>query len=453
MSTKNVVVVGAGCAGLSATYTLRKNGINVITFEASDVVGGRCRTVMEDGYEFMSGAGSTEPQWSTTCQYLQELGLLDRVYSIQKQRYGFVRNGKVRTIFIGGNLRETIKALPENIKFFFTGIPWKTYPQILKVFAALNKYMKLVDTKNHNFDALAEISNMSTEEFVLKHGGREALEWVFHPFLSTMVLARPKDISIAHPISLFSLMKGMQSMKGGMGSITAGLYENVKDCIRLNTPVNKVVINDNKVVGVETKDGFVPADQVICAVDAVLAGQLVPDLPESMRRSLETCKYSSTYYYQFGLEKPLVENTDTPFYLVMIPASEQTILDFASLGHPSNDKPIVIAPTRGWEDEKLTQMSEEERRRLVISEVQKICPAFPDEPKITKVFRWDRAINLESPGQFVAIQDLLKNHARDVRGLYLSGEYLFLIASTEGALATGKEAAEMAIDDLIHERL
>jgi protoporphyrinogen/coproporphyrinogen III oxidase len=73
-----------------------------------------------------------------------------------------------------------------------------------------------------------------------------------------------------------------------------------------------------------------------------------------------------------------------------------------------------------------------------------------DEPKITKVFRWDRAINLESPGQFVAIQDLLKNHARDVRGLYLSGEYLFLIASTEGALATGKKAAEMAVDDLIH---
>ena len=132
MSTKNVVVIGAGCAGLSATYTLRKNGINVITFEASDVVGGRCRTVMEDGYEFMAGAGSTEPQWPTTYQYLQELGLLDRVYSIQKQRYGFVRNGKVRTILIGGNLRETIKALPENIKFFFTGIPWKTYPQILK---------------------------------------------------------------------------------------------------------------------------------------------------------------------------------------------------------------------------------------------------------------------------------------------------------------------------------
>jgi len=37
---------------------------------------------------------------------------------------------------------------------------------------------------------------------------------------------------------------------------------------------------------------------------------------------------------------------------------------------------------------------------------------------------------------------------RDVPGLYLAGEYLFLIASTEGALMTGKQSAEMVIEDL-----
>ncbi|ETZ97961.1 flavin containing amine oxidoreductase family protein [Mycobacterium kansasii 732] len=52
------------------------------------------------------------------------------------------------------------------------------------------------------------------------------------------------------------------------------------------------------------------------------------------------------------------------------------------------------------------------------------------------------------PGQFVAIQDLLDNHMNDVAGLYLAGEYLFPIACTEGALATGKKAAETVIDDL-----
>jgi protoporphyrinogen/coproporphyrinogen III oxidase len=453
MPGKKVVVIGAGCAGLSATYTLRKQGVEVVCYEASGVVGGRCRTEYEQGYEFYAGAGSTEPQWATTFQYLQELGLQDRVYSIQKQRYAFVRNGKMRTVFMGGSFWEMVKAVPENLRFIFLAIPLRTYLQVLKVFSALNKYMKLIDTKNHNFDALAEISTMSTQEFVLKHGGPEALEYLFHPFLALMVLARPMDISIAHPISLFALMKGMRSLEGGMGIITDGLYEKVKDCVHLNTPVKKVLIKDNKVVGVETKDGFVEADQVICGLDAVLTRQIIPDLPEAMRKPLETCEYSSTYNYQFGLAKPLIDARQTPFYVIVIPASEKTILDMASLGNPSEEKPVAIAMTRGWEDDKLAKLSPEERRRLVIREVQRLYPAFPDEPVVTKVFRWDRAVNTEAPGQFVAIRDLLQNHMQDVSGLYLAGEYLFLIACTEGALATGKQAAERAVEDLLQERL
>jgi monoamine oxidase len=137
----------------------------------------------------------------------------------------------------------------------------------------------------------------------------------------------------------------------------------------------------------------------------------------------------------------------------VIPASENTVLDMVSLGNPSEEKPVSIMMTRGWEDEKLKKLSPEERRRLVIREAQKYYPAFPDEPLVTKVFRWDRAVNTEAPGQFLAIRDLIKNHMRDVSGLYLAGEYLFLIACTEGAMATGKEAAEMAVEDLRQERL
>ena len=452
MSGNKVVIIGAGCAGLSAAYNLHKQGVEFELFEASGEVGGRCRTESVDGYEFIAGAGSTEPQWATTFEYLREFGLEDRVYSIQKQRYGFYRDGRIRTLFIGGNFWDTIRTLPENIRFLFTGFPLKTYPQLLKVFSALNKYMKLVDAENHNFDALAEISSMSTEQFVLKHGGQEALDWFFHSYLSMMVLARPRDISIAHPISLFSLMKGMRSLRGGLGVITAALYERVQENVHLNTPVKKVVILDGKVAGVETSRGFVEADQVICAVDAVLARQIIPDLPESMRKPLETCQYSSTYYYQFGLEKPIVDPKDTPMYVVVMPPSTETVIDFMSLGSASTEKPVVIIPTRGWEDGKLVHLSSEERRDLVLQEVRRFVPSFP-EPKVTKVYRWERAVNTEAPGQFVAIQDLLKNHMHDVPGLYLAGEYLFLIACTEGAMATGKQAAERVVDDLRNERL
>ena len=448
MNNKKVAVVGAGCAGLSATYTLRKQGVDVICFEARDVAGGRCRTIKEQGYLFSIGAGSTEPQWETTFQYLNEFGLMDKVFSVQKQRFGIMRNNKIHTVFMGGNFWDMLKALPENMYFLFTALPWRTFPQALKAFSAMRKYSKKIDSKHHNFETLAEISNISTEEFVLKHGGPEALNYVFHTYMASMVLARPRDISVAHPIALFSLMKGMRSLDGGMGIITESLYERVKDSVRLNTSVNQIVIKNGKVVGVETKDGFVEADKVICALDAVIAKQVIPDLPETMRKPLETCKYSSTFYYQFGLEKPFVSSKNSDFFLVVNPPEVKTIVSWVAKGHRAHEKPVAIVATRGWEDDKLEKLTPDERRRLVIKEVQKLFPKFPDEPVITKLFRWERAVNLEAPGQFVAIQDLLKNHMRDVEGLYLAGEYLFLIACTEGALATGKQAANSVIADL-----
>ena len=53
--------------------------------------------------------------------------------------------------------------------------------------------------------------------------------------------------------------------------------------LRLSTPVTRVVLEGRRVRGVETSEGFIEADQVICATDAVLARQLIPDLPDSVR--------------------------------------------------------------------------------------------------------------------------------------------------------------------------
>ena len=59
------------------------------------------------------------------------------------------------------------------------------------------------------------------------------------------------------------------------------------------------------------------------------------------------------------------------------------------------------------------------------------------------------AYNLRKQG----VDFILYEASGVVGGLYLAGEYLFLIACTEGALATGKAAAGMAVEDLLQERL
>src|SRR5947209_2167005 len=53
--TTNVVVIGAGPAGLTAAYKLGQQGQTCTVFESDDVVGGISRTVERDGWRFDIG--------------------------------------------------------------------------------------------------------------------------------------------------------------------------------------------------------------------------------------------------------------------------------------------------------------------------------------------------------------------------------------------------------------
>lgn len=449
MGKKQVVVIGAGCAGLAATYTLKKAGVDVIALEASHRPGGRCWNMTNrDGFTIPIGAGFTETQWTTTHRFVRELGLAAQAHVEKNQRVAFWRNGK-KHFLLKGTVPEILKSLPEMLRF--RGWPLKAYPQFVKLGLAMLRYMRRLDPVTRDFDPLMELGDVSATQFALEHGGPEILDHLITPFLGTMVLARPEEVTIAHIIALAFLMGGVCVMENGMGSINAGLYEQVKEKVRLSTPVTNVVIEGGKVKGVETAEGFIEADQVICATDAVLARRLIPGLPESIRKPLETCQYSSTYNYIFGLEKKI---TPKHFMATFIPGSERSILTtiFDTAGGAMKTAPdgcgLMYAFTAGWHDRELGALSDDERRRRVIRETQKFWPEFPDEPLFTECIRFERAINLESPGQFPAIHRYLKQHTRDVKGLYLAGEYLFLIACTEGAFATGEQAANRVLEDL-----
>lgn len=445
---KKVVVIGAGCAGLAATYTLQKAGVDVLTLEAADRPGGRCWSMKRDGFLLPIGAGFTETQWDVTQRLVRELGLSGQAHHEKSMRVAFWRNGKKHFI-LQGPLMEMIKNIPETLKF--RGFPLKAYPQAARLGFAMFKHMRKLDHVTRDFEPLLELGDVSATEFALNHGGPEILDCLIAPFLGTMVLARPDEVTISHIIALAFLMGGVCIMENGMGSINEALYEEVKDDVRLSTPATKVVLEGEQVKGVETEEGFIEADHVICATDAVTAQQIIPDLPDTIRKPLETCKYSSSYNYMFALEKKI---TPENFVATLIPGSEKSILTtiFETAGGAMKTAPegagLMYTFTAGWHDRELDRLSDEERRKRVIGEVRKYWPEFPEEPLFTECIRWDRAINLESPGQFPAIHRFLKHHTRDVKGLYLAGEYLFLIACTEGGFATGESAAKMVMKDL-----
>ena len=444
-SDKPVVIVGGGNAGLAAAYELEKARVDYVLYEASDRLGGRVGLVHVGEYEYATGAGFTEPQWKKTFEYLNEFGMMDKVHRIDRQVYGFWYKGKVHYIPVGGKMN--LNQLRQMLSF--RGLPLGIIPQFIKFLPHFLKYTRGID-ESHDFSSLAELSAMSTAEFGLKYGGEDVVDRVMTPFLGTMVLTNAGQVSIAHPIALMSLMQGMCSIDGGLSSINDEIIKRVGQNCRLNTPVKKVVIEDGIVKGVELADEFVEADQVVLAVDAEVALAIAPDLPASMADPLATCKYSSSWNYIIGVEKGV---TPDDFLAVFIPGSEDSILTtvFDENGCLKNNpagSSVLHAFTAGWHDDELNAMTKEERDRAVIKEVQKFFPDVPDEPVFVHSIRYDRAINLEKPGQYVAIQDLLKNHFNDVRGLHLAGEYLFLIACTEGAWSTGADAGLAVVDEL-----
>jgi hypothetical protein len=77
--------------------------------------------------------------------------------------------------------------------------------------------------------------------------------------------------------------------------------------------------------------------------------------------------------------------------------------------------------------------------------VKKYFPKTPDQPELFEIVRQQEAICLDAPGQMNAVYDYEKNHLNDVQGLTLAAEYMYPIASTEGAMIGANKAVNRLI--------
>lgn len=445
MSSK-VVIIGGGNAGIAAAYELQKAGVPYVLLEGSGRYGGRTNFGIAGDIRYQEGAIYTEPQWETTFEYIKEFGLEQYVYMPEKKVYGFFLNGETKFFEDTGNIFSSalqVKGLPKAL--IAQGA--KFIPGLLKAMAKVGE--------NHDFSQLHDLSEIDTRTWVTEIGGPEVADKLLGPMLLSMTLSRSADICAAHPIALMKLMKGMDVVKGGLGIINDAIYEKIKDNVRLNARVKEVVIEDNAIKCVVLEDGeAIETDKVICCTDAYDAVQIMPGLPQDYVDALNTCEYCKTYHYVYYIENPPMPDG---YLFEFIPESEDSILatlhagrlcerDRAEgaedCGHKFDGTGWwVRAFTAGWHDDELMPLTTEEREALVRAEIDRFLPGFAEKAECLREQRYDRAINMEPPGQFNAISNLKENLLGNVKGLYLAGEYMFLIACTEGAWMTGKQAA------------
>ncbi|HEY0639421.1 MAG TPA: FAD-dependent oxidoreductase [Pseudonocardiaceae bacterium] len=286
MESVDVVVVGAGLAGLAAAGELVRRGHEVLVLEASDVPGGRVRTDVVDGLLLDRGFQLLCPGYPEARRVL-DLGAL---------RLGAFRRGAlVRT---RGRLRhvEDPRGGPAAVaRTLRSGV---FGPRDLAGLAALALRDGLGPER-----MLTRATDRPARVELRRFVSDGAIDRVLQPFLRG-VLADATLESSGRFVHLLvrSFARGAPALPAaGMGAVPAQLADRLPaGVLRLNTAVRSVA--PGRVSTAD--DGTVTARAVVVATDARAAAALLPGLREL---GGEPNLAGLTTYYHWAPEPPLRE--------------------------------------------------------------------------------------------------------------------------------------------------
>jgi oxygen-dependent protoporphyrinogen oxidase len=449
-----VVVVGAGAAGLATLHALRGAGVDAMALEAAGHVGGRLAGERVDGFVLDAGAQFFFRHYETTFALCRELGLGEDIVPFP-MRMAMARGGVLHPVTVGWEPRALWRARGDLWRF--RGMPASALWQFARVLPLLLRRNR--DLHFIRGDKALDLDDESLADFARRRCGDDALEHLFQPVVTAMTLGAPEDIGAAYGLALlWYSLTGLYTLRGGIGSLASALHARHAGHVRLNTPVQRILVEDGRVRGVVTDSGTLAADAVVCATTATRALALVPELPEALRARLGQVTYSTCCHGLFGVPAGLLPAS---CYAIGLPRRLGSPL--AGITDDARKFPGCAPPGRGllhafaWGDHAraLNALDEAEASRRLAGEIRRFLPAMPGQPLWARVRRWPEAVCLAPPGMLRATGEVRRQQASlgagpglaadgpaglHLPGLYLAGEYLYM-PSVDGALRSGLDAA------------
>jgi protoporphyrinogen/coproporphyrinogen III oxidase len=197
-----VAIVGAGVAGLTAAYHLKRRGIRVVVYEASDRAGGVVMTERREGYLAELGPNSVTAIGGRVAELLSQLGLdASRVEAQREARKRYiVRKAKLIALPTSPSQLLTTRLLSNSAKLAVFGEP-------------------LVESGDSPMEE-------SVATFVRRRFNQEVLDYVANPFVAGIFAGDPEQLSARHALPRLhdlehthgSVVKALgQMMRAGRG--------------------------------------------------------------------------------------------------------------------------------------------------------------------------------------------------------------------------------------------
>ena len=447
MEPRRVIIIGGGAAGLSAAYTLKKRGINPILLEANDRVGGRLGGDRVDGFCIDEGVDFFTPSHDVALRLSEELGL--RLLRIP-QKLGWYRNDRFVTISPEQSLDGFIRNLPAlwNLGLLSPRAVWAILKLVKRIKA---------QPEHLSFASNSRVAELDGEENIADYleriGMPRKMVVTLRGFLE-LTMGELEQMGASYALTYLGeiLLKADQLYvpEQGAGALSHALAAACGDAICVSTPVRRVVVRDGVATSVITDDGPIEADAVICALPATKVADVIPDLSAEIRHTLGKVTYSCGCRVVIGLDHPPLP---PGWHGVLYPEDETPLMLDRSINLPAIAPPgkstldLLVGRDRA---EELLPLDDEEIKHQMLGDVRRNPPpnsALPDDDEglFTRVYRWKEAVCMMSPGMFKAVAEMRRQLDRDVKNLFLAGDYM-RVPSVNGALASGVGAASQAAE-------
>lgn len=297
----DVIVIGAGYAGLTATHELSKAQKNVLLLEARDRVGGRVWTQRFDDGSYVDLGGA----WVDPTQ--------DRLYALAGEfgveTFKTYDEGKSTQFFRG------------KVKRYKGLIPPLPIGALLSLDAAIKKLDKLAKTVD-----LAEpwatlnarhLDSMTLSSWMNRQMNFEVARQFFRIAAEAIWAADPAEISLLHALfyiksgrdldTLMNIKNGAQEERfvGGAQTIADRMAATFSDRIIFNSPVGAILHNGEQ-ISVVTEKATYTAKRVIVTVPPALQSRIdfQPLLPAQRAQLIQRMPMGAVWKCYAIYEKP-----------------------------------------------------------------------------------------------------------------------------------------------------
>lgn len=413
MSAHDVVVVGAGLAGLACARELASRGVDVVVLEAGDAVGGRVRTDHVDGFTLDRGFQVLNTGYPELRRVV-DLDALDlRSFAAT---VGIHLDGHRLTV---GNPLQKPSSVGAALGLPVGGVRGK---------AALGLYAGLCATLP--VDSLTKREDVSAAEAWRRANiPTDLVNGLLRPFFAGVLLEQGLNTSRRFTDLMIRMFaRGRSTVPArGMQALPAYLADRLPDgAVRLGTRVHRVSPD-----AVDTDAGRVAARAVVVATDGWTASRLLPRL----------------------VDPPPARGVSTVYHAAPeLPGASSMLLLDAEPSPIANTLVISAAAP---------EYAPAGRALVSTSMVHGSAPEDPDGPEVraalarlhgTDTSSWEHVATYDLPH---ALPGMPAPHplARPVRlsggaeRLYVAGDHRDT-SSLQGALVSGRRAATAVLDDL-----